>query len=208
MCFIECKNENLGKDTRILSLIFPEESCNIYYLHRMSIMEFILTFHPEESSWESKNMFFNEQIQKKRDWDLANSTFLKAYPFAVIVNFISSHSGRAPDNLTTTILHFEVRVSLQSDKQIASALISVSGIFVFLQETSWIKANLLRGKICFHLVRDHHCIHPQTEKWVALSSRTREEMHKCWTSWWAAFLWEGRKSTKAQKNDLCSPHEV
>lgn len=66
----------------------------------MSIVEFILTLHPEESSWESKNKSFNERNQVKGDWDLANLTFLKAYPFAVIVNFISSHSGHTPDNLT------------------------------------------------------------------------------------------------------------
>lgn len=69
----------------------------------MSIMELILMLHSEESSWESKNMSFNEWNQEKGDWDLASSAFLKAYCFAVIVNFISSHSGDTPDNLTTQL---------------------------------------------------------------------------------------------------------
>lgn len=46
-------------------------------------------------------------------------------------------------------------------------------------------------------MKDHYFIHPQTEKQVALSSRTRKGIHRCWTSWWAAFQWEGR-STKVQ----------
>lgn len=57
----------------------------------------------------------------------------------------------------TIMLHFEGRVNLQPDKQIASVLIFVSGIFIFFfQETRWINANLLKGKACFHSLRHHH----------------------------------------------------
>lgn len=69
---LECVSLNaimriLAKIPELYLLLFPAESCNIYYLRGMSIAEFVLTFHPEWSSQIRKNMFFNEQNQEKRD---------------------------------------------------------------------------------------------------------------------------------------------
>lgn len=165
----------------------------------MSIMELILMLHSEENSWESKNMSFNEWNQEEGDWDLPSLTFLRAYPFAVIVNFISSHSGHTWQADHTVPLDSDVMVSLQADKQIASAHISLSGIFCLSSRINLDKRKSLERKNMLPFSEGPSFIHPQTEKGVALRSRRRRGMHKRWTSWWAAFLWEGRKRRVSKK---------